>query len=130
MNKSLKKLNPVIKFKATSLENMQLPKDTDSFLRSIQNDYLRKLKNDFFDELKKTITERLLKLGFKFKNDVEFNEFCQDRITKVSFEDKPFENCIYLDFVSNEQRGVLLTYYSTEVKFDFSNPLKITATIG
>lgn len=81
--------------------------------------------------LEKLVCERLCKLGYEFRNDELFHLFVKNRITKVGFEEDRDTEYLYLDFVSELEKGILLVTFSNKIEYDydiFSG--KITMSIG
>lgn len=89
----------------------------------------KKIWKDFDSHLRAYVTKNLKELGYEFISETDFIAFIQKRVTRISFEDKPNEFEIYLDFVDYENRGTLIGIYSDNVDFSFDgNTAK--ATIG
>ena len=78
--------------------------------------------------LEELVRERLYKLDYKFRNDELFYSFVKNRITKIGFDDQPNIEYLYLDYISEENRGILLVTFSSKIDYDhFSG--KITMSI-
>lgn len=81
--------------------------------------------------LEELVRERLYKLNYKFRNDELFYSFVKNRITKIGFEDDRDTEFLYLDYISEENRGVLLVTFSSKIDYDYDTfSGKITMSIG
>lgn len=81
--------------------------------------------------LEELVRERLYKLNYKFTNDELFYLFVKNRITKVGFDDQPSIEYLYLDYISEENRGVFLITFSSKIDYDYDTfSGKTTMSIG
>lgn len=92
-------------------------------------DVHKKIWSDFDNYLRAYITKNLKELGYEFTSETDFIAFIQKRVTRISFEDKPNEFEIYLDFVDFDNKGTLVGIYSDNVDFSFEGNT-VKATIG
>lgn len=87
----------------------------------------KKIWKDFDNHLRGYVTKNLKELGYEFSSETEFIAFIQKRVTRISFEDKPNEFEIYLDFVDYDNKGTLIGIYSDKVDFSWDgNTAKVT----
>ena len=89
----------------------------------------KKIWKDFDNHLRNYVTKNLKELGYEFISETDFIVFIQKRVTIISFECKPNEFEIYLDFVDYENRGTLIGIYSDKVDFSCDGNT-VKATIG
>lgn len=95
----------------------------------IVKDIFDKITKEFDKKLSDYIKDNLKNLGYTFESDFEFFNFCEKRIHRISFENKPNEYEFYLDFVDIENKGVFLGAYCDkyDLKMDGNT---VTVTIG
>lgn len=102
-----------------------------SLTRYMEDELFNKTRDSFEEGLKANVISNLRRLGFSFRSDEEFLNFCKYRITRIAFDEDP--NCydIYLDFKDENDRGVLITTYCHKVTIDRDNfSGRITLIIG
>jgi len=91
----------------------------------------QKLINNRDKALEELVRERLYKLGYKFRNDELFHLFVQNRITRIGDDEDTNVEYLYLDYISEENRGVLLVTFSSKIDYDYDTfSGKITMSIG
>jgi hypothetical protein len=107
-------------------------KNTFSDMVKFQEEFLcSKLISNRDKALEELVRERLYKLNYKFRNDELFYNFVQNRITRIGFSEAPNIEYLYLDYISEENRGVLLATFSRNIEYDYDNfSGKITMSIG
>ncbi len=98
-----------------------------SIMDTIMHDFYKKSYEHFDTQLKEFVTSNLKKLGFNFKCESDFIDFVSKRVTRVSFENKPNEYEIYIDYQTEGQK--LIGCYSDKVSFSFEES-KVTVTFG
>jgi hypothetical protein len=89
----------------------------------------RKMVYKFDNKLEDYVKRNLSQLGHEFSSKVYFHDFCKKRITRASFVNDPHCYDIYLDYVSEENRGTLIGCYSDKFKI-VNEGNKVTAIIG
>ena len=97
-----------------------------SFVGELQ----RKSISQFNNKLEDYIKNNLMQLGYKFTSQIDFYEFCKQRITRVrSSMDWSNSYELYLDFDNKINTGILIGSYSDKFKIvDKGN--KVTVIIG
>jgi hypothetical protein len=79
--------------------------------------------------LEELVRARLYNLNYKFTKDDSFYDFIKDRLTRIADENN--NGYIYLDYISESNKGVLLVRFSSKIDYDFDNLSgKITMSIG
>lgn len=89
----------------------------------------KKLINNRDKALEELVRTRLYNLNYKFTKDEMFYDFINHRLTRIADENN--NEYIYLDYVSENNKGVLLVTFSSQIDYDYDNLSgKITMTIG
>lgn len=79
--------------------------------------------------LEELVRKRLFDLDHRFKNDESFYNFIKYRLTRIS--DKNNNEYIYLDYISESNKGILLVTFSSKIDYDYDTfSGKITMSIG
>lgn len=90
-----------------------------------------RLINNRDKALEELVRERLYKLDYKFTNDENFYSFVKNRITRICDSNDRETEYLYLDYVSEEEKGILLVTFSSKIEYNFDNLSgKMTMSIG
>jgi hypothetical protein len=112
------------------INKMQLPRDKHSFINHLISSQLNNAKTLFEEKLKNGITKELRRYDITFKDDYEFNDFCNHNIMRVNYNERPFYNELYLKN-GNKEKILLLKYSDkVEIKFDSEQQNILNVTFG
>lgn len=100
-----------------NIESMFSKNESFSCQDKVISSFFEKMTLELEDKLQYYIKNKLIELGYEFKNDKEFFEFCKDRIRRICFEDHPNYYEFYLDYINPQNRGTLIVTYSSEINF-------------
>lgn len=100
-----------------------------SLIQNIEEKALKEAWKKFNDNLRDKMIERLEELNCKFSFFEEFEEFLKSRITNIQFSENTNLNYLYLDYEDENNKGIFLFSFSTEVQTNFKDGL-LTITIG
>lgn len=64
------------------------------------------------------VKKKLSELGFYFETSSGFLMFVQSRITRVYSEEDPFRYFLFLDYIDEENPGILLLTFSTKINLE------------
>jgi hypothetical protein len=111
--------------------NLEDPKSLSQF---IMDDYSSKLISKRDEALQIKIKERLSFLGYVFSSQIRFETFCSERIMLIQIGQ--FQKELYLDYVSEDDKGIFIISYKDEITLDYSEihnqrlSMDIKMTIG
>lgn len=97
-------------------------------IKDVMSEFYNRAVNQFDQKLREYIKTNLKELGFDFNTDEEMNEFASNRIHRISFVDQHYHE-IYLDYVDNDNKGILIGCYHDRMESSFENG-KLTITFG
>lgn len=89
----------------------------------------RQVFNKHLQALQNYLKENLEKFGFYFDSDDLLLKFIGDRITRITFSENPDYYEYYLDFISEEKKGIFIGCSSSKISYEF-NQGTLTFTVG
>lgn len=95
--------------------NLESPKSLSQF---IMDDCRSKLLSKRDEALQIKVKEHLSLLGYVFSSQIEFETFCSKRIMLIQIGN--FHKELYLDYVSEDDKGIFIISYSDEIDLDLS----------
>ncbi|HYE68025.1 MAG TPA: hypothetical protein VEA58_05395 [Anaerovoracaceae bacterium] len=78
----------------------------------------------------RTIKQKLSSLHYRFENEAAFLKFSDERISRVFFEDDPYNHELRLDYKSIDEPGRLIVRFSTKAEMKCEPSGRVTLTIG
>jgi hypothetical protein len=113
-----------------NINEIQFPRDKFSFINHLISSQVNNAKRLFEEKLKCEIIKELRRYDITFKDDYEFNDFCNHNIMRVNYGDRPFYNELYLK--NGDKEKILLLKYSdkVEIKFDSEQQNILNVTFG
>jgi hypothetical protein len=96
----------------------------------IMSDFYQKVSREFNLKLENYIKDNLFKLGFKFSNNIEFYDFTEKRITRISFEENPNYYEFYVDYVNLDNKGLFIGCYSDDFEMNMGFDVTVKINIG
>lgn len=106
-------------------------KNTFSLAKMQEEIICKRLMSDRDKALEELVRVQLYNIGYKFRKDELFYSFVRNRITRIGFDDNPNMEYLYLDYISEENKGVLLVTFSNKIEYNYDNfSGKITMSIG
>lgn len=95
----------------------------------IEKEGFKQVLRKHYDALKLYLRSNLENIGFSFTDEFEFLKLIEDRVTRIGVTENRYHFEYYLDYVSEENRGIYIGSSSSKVTTDFYKG-KITFTIG
>lgn len=112
----MEKLN-LIESQAEWIKSFNL-KEPKSLWQFIMDDCRSKLVSKRDEALQVKVKERLTLLGYIFSSQMEFETFCLKRIMLIQIGQ--FQKELYLDYVSEDDKGIFIISYNDEITLDTS----------
>ncbi|HYE68028.1 MAG TPA: hypothetical protein VEA58_05410 [Anaerovoracaceae bacterium] len=80
------------------------------------------------DQLLRTVKQRLTAMRYIFENEQAFLKFCDERIARVAFNDRPFDHELRVDYKSLEEPGKLILRFNSKTEINYGLDGKVTMT--